>query len=88
MATFWRTFHQDGKFAQAGKGGGGCTPTPFPISTITRKVVVYAPAERADTFNLFLLYPYIGSLVVTWKKCDSASSSCAIGPSVFLKQYV
>jgi hypothetical protein len=29
--------------------GGGCTPTPFTLSTITNKVVMYAPAEKADT---------------------------------------
>ncbi len=35
---------------------------PFPLSTITSNVVVYAPAERADTFLLFLLYPNMYSL--------------------------
>jgi hypothetical protein len=39
--------------------GGGCTPSPFTISAITSKVVVYAPAERADTLILFLLYPFL-----------------------------
>jgi hypothetical protein len=33
-----------------------------PLSTIRSKVVVYAPAERADTFPLFLLYPYMYSV--------------------------
>jgi hypothetical protein len=28
------------------------------------QVVVYAPAERADAFPLFLLYPYMHSVVV------------------------
>jgi hypothetical protein len=42
--------------------GGGCTPTPFTISTITYKVAVYAPIERADTHPLLLLYPYIYSV--------------------------
>ncbi len=28
-ATFWRTFHHDGKIAQPGVGGGGFTPTLF-----------------------------------------------------------
>ncbi len=41
---------------------GGCTPSPF-LSTITSKVVVYAPAERAATLPLFLLYPYMYSVV-------------------------
>jgi hypothetical protein len=38
---------------------GGASPPPFPLSTITSKVVVCAPAERADTLLLFLLYPYM-----------------------------
>jgi hypothetical protein len=29
------------------------------------KVVMYAPAERADTLPLFLLYPYMYSVLVT-----------------------
>jgi hypothetical protein len=33
-------------------------PPPFTISTITYKVVVYAPALRANTLPLFPLYPY------------------------------
>jgi hypothetical protein len=45
------------KLAQAGKGGGA-RPTPFTISTITNKVVVYTQAEREDPLHqLFLLYP-------------------------------
>jgi hypothetical protein len=51
------------KSAQPGEGGG-CTPTPFhySISTITYKVVVYAPAERADTLPPILLYPNMHSV--------------------------
>jgi hypothetical protein len=49
------------KLAQVG-GGGGARPSPFTISTITYKVVVYAPAERVDTLPLFLLYPYVCSV--------------------------
>jgi hypothetical protein len=41
----------------------GSSPPPFTISTITYKVVVYAPADRADILSLFLLYPYMYSLV-------------------------
>jgi hypothetical protein len=54
------------KSAQPGECGG-CTPTPFHYiySTITDKVVVYAPAERADTLSLFLLYPYMYSVFET-----------------------
>jgi hypothetical protein len=43
------------KLAQAGMGGG-CTPTPLTIATITYKVAVYAPAEWAETLTIFHLY--------------------------------
>jgi hypothetical protein len=39
------------KLAQLNEGGGR-TPNPF----VTYKVAVYAPAKRADTLPLFLLY--------------------------------
>jgi hypothetical protein len=52
----WFTFHHDGNISS--DEGGRCTPTPFTISTITYKDVVYAPAERAATLALFLLYPF------------------------------
>jgi hypothetical protein len=42
-------------------------PPPFTISAITYKVVMYAPAERADTLPLFLLYPYMYSVAVADK---------------------
>jgi hypothetical protein len=48
------------KLAQLGEGEGA-RPPPFTISTITVKVVVYVPAERADTLPLFLPYPYMYS---------------------------
>ncbi len=52
------------KFAHEARCGGGGCPTPFTISTITRKAAVYAPDKRADTLPLFHLYPYVlcGSL--------------------------
>jgi hypothetical protein len=53
------------KLAQAGEGMGGARPPLFTTSTITYKVVLYAPAEREDTLPLFLLYPYLYS--VAWK---------------------
>ncbi len=37
----------------------GERPPPLTLSTVTSKVVVYAPAERADTLLLFLLYPFL-----------------------------
>ncbi len=54
----------------------GCTlhPPPFTLSTITSKVVVYyAPSERADTLPLFLLYPYMYSVVATLSICYQSS---------------
>jgi hypothetical protein len=52
------------KLAQPGEVGG-VLPPPFTMSTITYKVVVYAPAERADTLTLFLLYPFLYSVGLT-----------------------
>ncbi len=60
-----RAFHHDGTISPGWWGGGGALPPPFTISTITYKVVVYAPAERADTLPLFLLYPYVYSVIQT-----------------------
>ncbi len=51
------------KSAQPGVGGGYTASTsPFIISTVTYKVVVYIPAERADRLPLYLLYPYMLSV--------------------------
>jgi hypothetical protein len=50
------------KLAQPGEGGGA-RPPPFTLVTITYKVAVYAPAERADTLPLFHIYPYMYSVV-------------------------
>jgi hypothetical protein len=50
------------KSAQASEGGGS-KPTPFTISTITFTVEVYVPAEMTDALPLFLLYPYMYSVV-------------------------
>jgi hypothetical protein len=49
------------KLAQAGEGGGVHAP-PFTTSTITYKVMMYAPVERADTLPLFLFYLYMYSV--------------------------
>jgi hypothetical protein len=38
-------------------------PAPFTLFTITYKVAVDTPAERADTLPLFHLYPYMYSVV-------------------------
>jgi hypothetical protein len=37
-------------------GGRRCTASSFTLSTITSRVLANAPAERADTLLLFLLY--------------------------------
>jgi hypothetical protein len=56
------------KSAQPGDDAwGGARPPPFTLSTIMSKVVVYAPAERADALLLFLLYPHMYSVVYTVK---------------------
>jgi hypothetical protein len=66
------------KFAQAGEGGGARPPF-FTIATITYKVVEYAPDERADIIPLFLLYPYMYSVVaaayIDHKQKESTLSS-------------
>ena len=62
MATFWCTFVLMEKLALAGEGWVAHAHPPFTITTITYKVVVYAPAERADTLPLLLVYPYMYSV--------------------------
>ncbi len=55
MATFWRTFHHDGKISPACWGGGGVHALSFSLYLPSQaKLFVYAPAERADTLLLFL----------------------------------
>ncbi len=44
------------KSAEPGEGRGA-RPPPFTLSTITSKVVVYAPAVRADTLPYFYSTP-------------------------------
>jgi hypothetical protein len=53
------TFHHDGKIRTGLVRVGGARPPPFTLCTITYKVAVYAPAERADTHPLFHVYPYV-----------------------------
>ncbi len=52
------------KSTLTGEGGDAGQP-PFTLVTITYKVAVLAPAERADTLPLFHLYPYMYSVVAT-----------------------
>jgi hypothetical protein len=44
-------------------------PPLLTISTIPYKVDVYATAERADTLPLFLLYPYMYSVIPPSTSC-------------------
>jgi hypothetical protein len=62
------------KLSQPGDRKGDAPP--FTLSTITYEVVVYAPAERADTLPLFLLYPYMYSMVFG----NSAVCMCSMTP--------
>jgi hypothetical protein len=64
------------KSAQPGEGGGA-RPSPFTISTITYKVVVYAPAERADKLPLFLLYPFMSSVYIYFRVITGHSTMFA-----------
>ncbi len=47
-------------------GGGVGTPSSFHYTTIIYKVVMYAPADKADTLPLFLLYSYMYSVGICW----------------------
>ncbi len=65
---FWLysiTMENPPSLVRVGGGGARLPPPPITISTIMYKVVVYAPSQRADTFPLFLLYPYMYSLPPT-----------------------
>ncbi len=64
------------KLAKADEGRGACPP-PFTLFTITNKVAVYAPAERADTLTLFHLYSYMYSVVLA-VLCARALISCLL----------
>ncbi len=81
IATVWHTLHHDGKIRPAWCGWG-CMPT---LSTITYKVVVYSPAERAGTppspISTLPLYMYFGSPVGIFKKAMGARHQIGIGLS-------
>ncbi len=55
-ATFWRTFHHEGKIRSVWWRWGRHAPTPF------YNFCHHAPAEREDTLPLFLLYHYMHSV--------------------------
>jgi hypothetical protein len=60
MATFSRTLHHDGKITLAWWGGGGmhAHSLSLDLSSRAKLFCMYAPAKRADTLPLFLLYTY------------------------------
>jgi hypothetical protein len=49
---------------------GDARPTHF-YSIYHHQVVVHAPAERADTLPLFLLYPYVYSVAQTMEEATA-----------------
>jgi hypothetical protein len=75
MAAFWCTYYHEGKNRPDGRGGGGARCTPSPFHCIYHHVqscgVPYAPAEGADTHSLFLLYPYMYSVVSPQSSCST-----------------
>ncbi len=93
MATFWRTFHQEGKISPAW-WGEVARPLPFTISTITSKVVVYSAWEGrynlpistlplyvlcgADALPLFPLYPYMYSVGQIHSPCFYSTPICTL----------
>jgi hypothetical protein len=65
---------------------GGVRPPPFTMSTITYKVRVYAPAERADTLSLFLLCPYMYSMASAVQSSARTFYSLALGFFKFMNK--
>ncbi len=81
IADFWHyTSHHDGKISPGWWGWGVHAHPPFHPITITYKVAVYAPAERADTLPLFHLYPYMYSVVWAISKQTCLSLRQLIDP--------
>ncbi len=57
MATFWQTFHHESKFSPCSLvRRGGARPSPFNISTITSKVVVYTYFSSTPICTLWEQY--------------------------------
>jgi hypothetical protein len=84
MATFWRTFHHGGKSVQPLVRVGGARPPPFTLSTIMSKVVVYAPADKADKLLLFLLcvLPFHFFMIYAVITCSLYNLQCCTHYSV------
>ncbi len=68
IATFWRSLHHDVNQPSLVRLGGA-RPPPSGLSAITSKVVMYAPAERADPQTLSK-YPYFSStpICTLWER--------------------
>jgi hypothetical protein len=56
MATFWHTFHHDGKLSPA-RCGWGVLPLSLYLPSQAKLWCTLQRHERADTLPLFLLYP-------------------------------
>ncbi len=54
IADFGCTFHHDGKISPGCVKVRVARPPPCTLVTITYKVAVYAPAERADALTLLI----------------------------------
>jgi hypothetical protein len=59
-------------------GVGGAGLSPFTLSNITSKFVVYVPAERADALSLFLLYPCMYSVAGAASKVGLSTIYCTL----------
>ncbi len=60
-ATFWRTFHHDGKIGP-GWWGWGMHAHPLSLNLPSRPKLWCTPQLRGQTLPLYLLYPYIYSV--------------------------
>ncbi len=63
---------------------GGARPLPFTLSTITIKVVVYAPTESADALPLFLLCSYMYSVRIKFF-LEPRGDACHTKPSLCIR---
>ncbi len=79
MATFWRTFHHDGKISPGWWGWGVHAPTPFHYiyHHVQSCGVQYVPADRVDTLPLLILYPYMYSVdVISISRAGHVCNAC------------
>ncbi len=69
MVAFWRTFHYDGKISPAW-WGWVVHALPLSLCPPSRAKFQARSSERADTFLLFLFYPYMYSVADTTPSCN------------------